>query len=169
MAVDSTGRGQNLTPGRAATDLANEVLGRRVLAGFLDLAVLAVLFVVMSIVFGGVHTGTVSNVSNPGFHQTNDSLSLTAGPFALFVVLCLAYYFVLESRSGQTIGKRALGLRVVDVGGAPLTKGAVLRRTLGRLIDVLPFLYLVGLVAIGWGDRRQRLGDRLAHTTVTSA
>ncbi len=169
MTVDPTAGEQNVAPRRASTDLANEVLGRRVLAGFIDLAVLAVLFVVMSVAFGGAHFGTVSNAADPGFHQTDDSVSLAAGPFALFAVLCLIYYFVLESRSGQTIGKRAMGVRVTDIDGGVPRRGAILRRTLGRLIDVLPLLYLVGLIAIGAGARRQRLGDRLAHTTVASA
>jgi len=170
VAFDATGIEPSGAPQRAvSTDVAHDVLGRRVVAGFIDLAVLAVLFVLMALVFGGTQSQTATSVSNPGIHQTNYSLSLSNGPFLVFIVLALAYYFVLEARLGQTIGKRAMGLRVIDLDGGAPTTGAILLRTLGRTIDVLPLLYLVGLIAIGFGKQRQRIGDRFAHTTVAAA
>jgi hypothetical protein len=43
-------------------------------------------------------------------------------------------------------------------------------RTLGRIVDVLPLFYLVGLIALASSTSpRQRIGDRLAHTTVAPA
>jgi uncharacterized RDD family membrane protein YckC len=43
----------------------------------------------------------------------------------------------------------------------------VLLRTLGRIVDVLPVFYLVGWIAMRGPHRPpQRLGDRLAGTTV---
>ncbi len=170
MAFDATSAQPSGTPQRAvSTAVGQGVMGARIVAGFIDLVVLTVLFVAMGLIFGGAHSQTATSLSNPSVHQTNHSVSLTGGSFVLFVILCLAYYFVLESRSGQTIGKRLMGVRVVDLDGGRPTTGAVFRRTLGRLVDVLPLLYQVGLIATGFGQRRQRIGDRLAHTTVASA
>jgi uncharacterized RDD family membrane protein YckC len=60
-----------------------------------------------------------------------------------------------------------MGLKVITVNGRPLGVRPVLLRTLGRIVDVLPFFYLVGWIAMR-GPRQppQRLGDRLAGTTV---
>ena len=60
-----------------------------------------------------------------------------------------------------------MGLKVVTLSGAPPDVSAVLICTLGRIVDVLPALYLVGWILMG-GPRRppQRLGDRWAGTTV---
>jgi uncharacterized RDD family membrane protein YckC len=170
MAFDATSAPPPGTPQPAAsTAVGRGVIGARIVAGLIDLVVLAVLFVVVGLLFGGTHSQTATSLSNPSVHETNYSVSLTGVSFALFVIVCLVYYFVLESRSGQTIGKRVMGIRVIDLDGGAPTNGAVLRRTLGRLVDALPLLYLVGLIAIGVGQRRQRIGDRLAHTTVASA
>jgi len=67
---------------------------------------------------------------------------------------------------GQTLGKRVLGLRVVDAHGLPLTPGQVLTRNLLRVVDALPFFYLVGGAACLVSRREQRLGDRAAATVV---
>ena len=67
----------------------------------------------------------------------------------------------------ELVGKVALGLRVVRTDGSKPSGGSVAVRTLLRLIDGLPFLYLVGVVCIlATGQRRQRVGDLAADTTV---
>jgi uncharacterized RDD family membrane protein YckC len=67
---------------------------------------------------------------------------------------------------GQTVGKRLLGLRVVDAGGLRLEPAQVIVRNLMRFIDALPALYLVGGIACVVSRRRQRLGDLAAGTVV---
>jgi uncharacterized RDD family membrane protein YckC len=141
----------------------------RIAAGLIDLLILAGLFVATAAAFGGFRKQTQTNLLNPHEHVSSWGVSLTGGAFVVYVLLCLAYYFVLESRNGQTVGKRALGLRVVTTSGARPTRGAIALRTVFRLIDILPFFYIVGLIAIGAGDKRQRIGDRVADTTVARA
>ena len=67
---------------------------------------------------------------------------------------------------GQTLGKRALRLRVVDVHGLRLTFGQVVIRNLLRFADMLPGPYLVGGLACLISKRCQRLGDLAANTIV---
>ena len=155
MAVESSGGepAGTSTP-LSSTNAATDVLGNRILAGFIDLAVLAALFVAMGLLFGGVHSTNATSVSNPTVHQTNYGVSLTNGPLVLFLVLCLSYYFILESRSGQTLGKRATGLRVISIDGGVPTTRAILLRTLGRIIDILPFLYLIGSFCVRAAESR---------------
>ena len=68
--------------------------------------------------------------------------------------------------SGQTPGKRALGLRVVNADGTPVSWSASLVRNLLRVADALPVLYVGGVVSILCTDKLQRLGDLAAGTLV---
>jgi uncharacterized RDD family membrane protein YckC len=85
------------------------------------------------------------------------------------VALALTYYFVCESLSGQTLGKRVMGLRVVRLDGRPLVPSAVAARTVLRLIDQLVFCLVGVLTILLTGARRQRLGDLAARTAVVRA
>ncbi len=67
---------------------------------------------------------------------------------------------------GQTPGKRALGLRVVERDGGLVGWRATLLRNLLRPADLLPGLGLVGLVAACVDPQRRRLGDLVAGTLV---
>jgi uncharacterized RDD family membrane protein YckC len=84
----------------------------------------------------------------------------------VLMALWLSYFFLYEAVRGQTIGKRAMGLRVHSASGGPAGLNAISGRTVLRLIDGA-FLYLIGtLVAILSGHRRRRLGDLVGGTVV---
>ncbi len=67
---------------------------------------------------------------------------------------------------GATPGKKALGLKVVHAGGAPVDWPAALIRNLLRAVDFLPAFYGFGLVAMTGSRDFQRLGDLAAGTVV---
>lgn len=67
---------------------------------------------------------------------------------------------------GQTPGKRAVGLRVVNLDGTPVVPSASVVRNLLLAADLLPFFYLTGVVAMLCNARFQRLGDLAAGTLV---
>jgi uncharacterized RDD family membrane protein YckC len=95
------------------------------------------------------------------------SVNLSGGPFLLWLAIAVLYYSIPELQRGQTLGKRMMGLKVIMVNGRPLSGRAVMLRTLGRIVDVLPVFYLVGWITMrGPHKPPQRLGDRLAGTTV---
>jgi uncharacterized RDD family membrane protein YckC len=78
-----------------------------------------------------------------------------------------AYGAVLEGFwNGQTIGKRILHLRVIDQAGLPLRIEQAWMRNLMRVVDALPFAYLVGGLCALSSPVMQRLGDRVAGTLV---
>ena len=76
-------------------------------------------------------------------------------------VLWLAYFVFAQWRFGQTLGMRAVGIRVVadPEGRLPWTRA--LLRSLLLVVD-----FAVGPVLIAVSSQRQRLGDRLANTVV---
>ena len=83
--------------------------------------------------------------------------------FALF----WGYYMVFEVTSnGQSLGKRALGLRVIKDGGYPVGFADSAIRNLVRLVDFLPFFYGAGLLTMLINGNWQRLGDLAAGTLV---
>lgn len=85
----------------------------------------------------------------------------------LYFAFSIGYGIVTEWRwRGQTFGKRALRLRVVDIHGLRLTFGQIVVRNLLRFVDMLPGPYLVGGLACLFSARCQRLGDLAANTIV---
>jgi uncharacterized RDD family membrane protein YckC len=82
-------------------------------------------------------------------------------------LLLWGYYLLFELIwSGQSPGKRLLGLRVVREGGRPITFAASAVRNLIRAVDFLPLLYGVGAVAMFADPRSRRLGDLAAGSLV---
>jgi uncharacterized RDD family membrane protein YckC len=85
----------------------------------------------------------------------------------LFFAISIVYGIVLEWRwRGQTLGKRVLGLRVIDAQGLRLQFPQIAIRNLMRFLDALPLLYLIGGVSAFVSRRAQRLGDLAANTVV---
>lgn len=82
--------------------------------------------------------------------------------------LMFFYYIVFEAgKRGASPGKRAMGLRVVDTSGAPITYGQAFMRNMLRFADGMPlFSYGFGLLTALLTKRFQRLGDLLANTVV---
>lgn len=88
----------------------------------------------------------------------------------ILLLLDVLYHFVLESRDGQTIGKRHYGIRVVSLDDQPPSPKAIAMRSVLRIVDSLPVWYLSGLVnMVRTGpERRQRIGDVAAETKVVA-
>jgi len=145
-----------------------DLLHRRTRAGWIDVLVLLVVGVTLSAISGNAHIGNWTTNDNGSVTQHSGlSVNLPGGPFFLWVALALLYYFIAELQTGQTIGKRIMGLKVITVNGHQLGARPVLLRTLGRIVDALPCFYLVGWIAMRGPHRPpQRLGDRVAGTTV---
>ncbi|MCU1484306.1 MAG: hypothetical protein JWN67_1052 [Actinomycetia bacterium] len=81
------------------------------------------------------------------------SLTLGRAGFLLWLLLTAAYEITLVARDGQTVGKRALGIRVVSAEtGAVPTVGQAVRRwlVLGGVDRLLSFLLLPRLVSVAW-------------------
>jgi len=92
----------------------------------------------------------------------------TALKFIAYFVLQIGYGIGCEWLwRGQTVGKRALRLRVIDAQGLRLQLSQVVLRNLLRCVDILPACYMVGGLTALLNQRGQRLGDFVANTVVT--
>ncbi len=64
----------------------------------------------------------------------------------------LAYFVVLESLGGKTVGKLLTGTRVIRNDGGSPTFLQILGRTAARMIPFEPFSFLFGDNTTGWHD-----------------
>ncbi|WP_223631568.1 RDD family protein, partial [Pseudomonas atacamensis] len=85
---------------------------------------------------------------------------------ALFIINW-CYFFAFEFFSGgRTIGKRILGIRVIQENGHSITLLSSFIRNLLRIIDSLPTAYLLGMIMVFFHSKHKRLGDLVAGTIV---
>ncbi|TDH28764.1 RDD family protein [Segetibacter sp. 3557_3] len=68
--------------------------------------------------------------------------------------------------NGQSAGKKAMGIKVISLTGERPTFGQYLIRWLFRLVDFTISSHLVGLIMVAATERKQRLGDMVAGTTL---
>jgi len=135
-------------------------VGIRLVAHLVDVVVVFIFYFAV----GSLIAGMVGGATEGGFE-------LQGGPALLLIlitfVVSMAYFIILECKwNGQTLGKKLVGIRVISEAGGAITFQQAAVRNLLRLVDALPFLYLVGIILIWMSDKRQRLGDRVANTVV---
>ena len=112
----------------------------------------------LAVLIDTIIIGVVAGILSAIFRNSGLSGGVTG-------LLTLAYFIVMEATQGATLGKMALGLRVVKTDGSPITWTDSIIRNLLRIIDGL-FVYLVGAIFVWTSPLKQRLGDRAAHTVV---
>ena len=86
--------------------------------------------------------------------------------YAIYLAYTIAYFTALEgSASGQTLGKRALGIRVIDfrTGGSIGPARAALRYV-ARILSALPFG--LGYFWMLWDREKQTWHDKLSTNVV---
>lgn len=128
-------------------------IGPRFVAQVVDAVVLLILFFLVGFVMSGSFT----------FEYQGEA----AYPFiAVYVLVAFLYYILLEGLTGATLGKKLVKIKVVRENGSPCGLGPALVRNILRIVDELPFLYIIGMILISRSNRKQRLGDRLAKTVV---
>ncbi|MDR3635015.1 MAG: RDD family protein [Isosphaeraceae bacterium] len=126
---------------------------RRAVGYFIDLLVICAIVMGLSIAAQFLTLGSMSGM----------------GPILVgYFVIVWGYGAFCEGLfNGQTVGKRAMGLRVVSDQGIPITGAqAVLRNLVGTVDGIIPFWYLGSLTSMMLTRKFQRLGDLAAGTMV---
>jgi uncharacterized RDD family membrane protein YckC len=124
---------------------------------------------------GGVFAGLTANVAAPEqAAAAADNVNLAIGIAGVFtiggLVAWLAITIVLMRRNGQSIGKKATGIKVVRSDGSPVSLSRLiwLRNVLNWVISIVPLYGLIDALFI-FGESRQCLHDKLADTVVVKA
>ena len=138
--------------------LAN--LGSRATASIIDHLIILVAQVITIVAFSflGLLTAEVSPMS-PGWIIAIIFIIIFAFNFGYFII---SEYFW----GGRTIGKRILGIRVIQENGHNITFLSSIIRNFLRLIDMLPSSYALGILMVFLHSKHKRLGDLAAGTIV---
>lgn len=137
-------------------------LGSRAAAFIIDQLLLmignAIILVILFVVMKGLD-------STPLFMLEN-TLPIAIAILLLFV-LNWGYFFAFEFFSGgRTIGKKIVGIRVIQDNGHSITLLSSFIRNLMRIVDSLPASYFLGIIMIFFHPAHKRLGDLVAGTMV---
>ena len=127
-------------------------LPRRALAGAIDVAIA---WAAYSVAVTALDPGVASK------YATTWETALAALIVVTVAMLWFAYVVIAQRRWGQTLGMRALGIRVVAEPDEPLSWTRALVRTASLIVDCVAGPFLIALSV-----RKQRLGDRLTNTVV---
>jgi uncharacterized RDD family membrane protein YckC len=131
--------------------------GDRILAGILDLLFeVAYAFVCYLFFF------EILNIKNIITSYTGIML------FVILLYIPIAFYhFIFEIfMNGQSPGKKILKIKVIKLDGSQPSIGDYILRWFFRIIDALPFTYIIAIITISVSKKEQRIGDLVADTTV---
>jgi len=140
----------------------------RGLAVIIDHFILLIITFLIALPFG-IHSmmfSMMARFTNPFASISN--IALWLGFIFSILIVWLFYFSYLESRDGQTIGKKLVNIKVVKENGRKISFEDALLRTILRVVDGLVF-YLLGFFVILLTDKKQRLGDIAAKTIVVKA
>lgn len=160
-----------------------KVVGRRVAAIVIDylllLAFNTAVFFAMAQKDSEIAREVLSGETDPdatsyGNLTLGDSeYSIVGGDFLIYLLITVGvgvlYWMVLPGLKGWTLGKLALGLRVVrEDGSCPAGVGRNVIRQLLWIVDDFPYFIpaLTGFVVALASDRNRRVGDMVAGTLV---
>ena len=130
-------------------DLAS--LGERMAGAIFDWLIIIAYIIVVMVLFSQFHV-----------FENKSYLIIT------LVTLPIAFYDLASEAlfNGQSIGKRIMKIRVISIEGNQPTIGQYLIRWLFRLIDSTMTYSLCALICVAVSERKQRLGDMVAGTTL---
>jgi uncharacterized RDD family membrane protein YckC len=128
-------------------------IGSRLAAQIVDGIVLLIVFLLLGAAMFGGFTFELYGAEALSFQ-------------AVYALIGFLYFIVLEGVQGATLGKIAMKIRVVREDGSSCGLGPSIVRNILRIVDILPFLYIVGMILIARSGKKQRLGDRVAKTVV---
>lgn len=121
----------------------------RVAAYFIDGILLTIVQVAIGFIFFG------------GYSFTEPNYVLTG----ISTLLGIAYFSGMESSSRQaTIGKMAVGVKVGNLRGEPISFGNAVGRYFAKILSTI--ILCIGFMMAGWDSKKQALHDRLADTYV---
>jgi len=146
-----------VTPEAVLLEFDTAGVGSRVVAEILDLLLQITALVAVTMVASLAATGGV---------QLGETAAIVVGLVMTFLIL-VGYPIAMETLwNGRTLGKAAMGLRVVTSEGGPIRfRHAAIRGIFG-LIEIWVFLGSIAIVSIIFSRRDQRLGDLVGGTIV---
>ncbi|MFG2135516.1 RDD family protein [Streptomyces sp. NPDC048650] len=150
--------------------------GARVGATLLDSLMVSAAPIILAIISGIVAANSVPDCAYDDY-QCNADAANSSAPAIVFILMAIGYvialtlkiiFLVKEGKTGQTPGKKALGIRVVrENNGQVLGFGLALGRQFCHILD-FPVCGL-GLWWPLWDEKNQTFSDKVCGTVVVRA
>jgi uncharacterized RDD family membrane protein YckC len=131
--------------------------GLRAAAFVIDTAFVWFLGMMLGVAVGLV--GTLLTMYAPDGPAPMDRLIIVSG-----LIFSIAYFLVSWTKSGQTIGKMALGIKIVGADGQPPSGGKAVLRYLGYFLNAI--VLSIGFLWAAFDRKRQGWHDKIAGTYV---
>lgn len=144
-----------ITSHNISIDYEAATVMNRGIALFLDCLIIFVYMIIMSFIIGTMSIGL----------RNFDMIDIL---IHLLIVLPVMFYSIIFEflLKGQTPGKMAMGIRVVNLNGENASLGDYSLRWSFKIIDFWFSAGAIGALFISTTDKGQRLGDILAQTAV---
>jgi uncharacterized RDD family membrane protein YckC len=142
--------------------------GPRLVALLVDGLIIGIInWVLNLILLGGAAAGTAAT----GADTTSAAAAFTGAGLmgtGLSLVISILYWVVYQGQTGQTVGKKIMGIKVVTSSGKTPSMGTLfLRETIGKFVSSL--ILGIGYLMILWDEKKQGLHDKIASTYVVKA
>ncbi|HET9226043.1 MAG TPA: RDD family protein [Thermoanaerobaculia bacterium] len=159
---------RDLRSGVPLLDLDLATVGRRFVALFLDWLILLIpiliLFFAVFVPIGLISLDSGGPEDLPAFLAIFGNIFLSLGVAAIYIL----YEGLMLSRGGQTIGKKAMSIKVVTAEGAEMTKAQAWGRVAARqVLGLVPCLGLIDYL-VAFGQERTTIHDMMAKTRVVN-
>jgi uncharacterized RDD family membrane protein YckC len=140
-------------------------IGSRFLAIFADTLLQLVAYVALFLLFLLIASSAPKTGSGELSHTGEKWL--IAGLILVHFVMYWGYFALFEAWwNGQTPGKKIFKIRVIQDSGRQITFFESMTRNLIRIVDLIPSIYLVGVICMACNRQHKRLGDLAAGTLV---
>jgi len=132
-------------------------LGERIAARLIDLGMFLGLYIIFIILIAltGL-SGAIKSIQ----YLIPVLLITYAASFVFYNLICEIFM------NGQCVGKRLMKIKVISLDGSQPTIGQYFIRWLFRLVDFGLTMQVGGLICIAVSEKKQRIGDIVAGTTV---
>lgn len=136
-------------------------VGSRIVALIVDSIILMVITFVLALPIGATAglTAGLGGVADMAQWASFSSFIVIA------IIVNFGYFIYFEGTTGQTLGKKAVNIKVVKEAGGEMDYMTAIIRTVCRIIDSFAF-YLLGFILILATEKKQRIGDLAAGTLV---
>ncbi|MDD5168501.1 MAG: RDD family protein [Syntrophales bacterium] len=139
---------------------------RRAAAAFIDQIILGITYSFFLVI------GTTAGIFGFSIYtyalEPEAVMRTAAGAMLFFHVFCLlmnmAYFTYFHGMTGQTPGKMAMGLKVIQASGLEMTFGVAFLRWVGYLVSSL--CLFLGYIWVAFDPRKQGWHDKIAGTLV---
>lgn len=161
-----TGYSQSFDKPKRSFDYELAGTGRRFVALFLDLVILFFLGIILNVIIELIFPAP-AYINYASTREYNVAFNAWYRfTYLSGVALNAAYYiFTLSKMDGQTLGKRAMGIRVVRTDGQALSMlDAFLRNVIGYFVSIITIF--IGFIWAIFDKENQAVHDKIAGTIV---